>query len=126
MNLLLDTHVFLWWLDDPKLLSDEARKAITDGKNSVFISAAVIWEIAIKRSLGKLDAPLDIDSVIRENRFLDLPISIRHAQAIHQLSHLHRDPFDRMLIVQSLCEGLTLVSHDPFVHQYDGISLIMA
>jgi PIN domain nuclease of toxin-antitoxin system len=78
MTLLLDTHVFLWWLDDPELLSKQARKAIGDGKNIVYISAVVAWEISIKKALGKLDAPDDIEGAMTANRFLDgesLPIA---------------------------------------------------
>ena len=70
MTLSLDTHAFLWWLDDPQLLSKAARKAIGDGKNTIYVSAAVVWEIAIKRSLGKLDAPEDIEAAMAANRFL--------------------------------------------------------
>jgi len=76
MTLLLDTHVLLWWLDDPKQLSKAARKAIQDGANPVYVSAAVAWEIAIKKALGKLDAPDDLEDVIEANHFLPLPITI--------------------------------------------------
>ena len=76
MMLLLDTHVLLWWLDDPRQLSKAARKAIQDGTNPVYISAAVAWEIAIKKALGKLDAPDDLEDVVEANRFLSLPITI--------------------------------------------------
>lgn len=119
MTLLLDTHVFLWWLDDPKLLSKAARDVIGAGKNTVYISAAVAWEIAIKRSLGKLDAPDDFDAAMAKNRFLPLAITITHALAIIKLPGLHRDPFDRILIVQAQCESLTLVSRDPLFASYD-------
>ena len=73
MTFSLDTQAFLWWLDDPQLLSKAARKAIRDGKNTVYVSAAVVWEITIKRSLGKLDAPEDIEAAMAANRFLPLP-----------------------------------------------------
>lgn len=76
MTLSLDTHAFLWWLDDPQLLSKAACKAIGDGKNTVYVSAAVIWEIIIKRALGKLDAPDDLEAAMAANRFLPLPITI--------------------------------------------------
>ena len=82
MTLLLDTHAFLWWLDDPQLLSKAARKAIGDGKNTVYVSAAVAWEIAIKRALGKLDAPEDLEAAMTANRFLPLPVTIPHALAV--------------------------------------------
>ena len=82
MTLLLDTHVFLWWLDDPRLLSKAARKAVGDGKNTVYVSAAVVWEIVIKKALGKLDAPDDLEAAMAANRFLPLPVTIPHALAV--------------------------------------------
>jgi PIN domain nuclease of toxin-antitoxin system len=118
MTLSLDTHVFLWWLDDPRLLSDAARQAISDGKNTVYVSAAVVWEIAIKRAIGKLDAPHDLEAVIAANRFLPLPITVPHALAVETLSDHHRDPFDRLLIAQARVEGLKFVSRDSHVARY--------
>ena len=85
MTLLLDTHALLWWLDDPQLLSKAARKAITDGKNTVYVSAAVVWEIAIKRSLGELVSPHDLEGAMASNRFLPLPVTIPHALAFEML-----------------------------------------
>jgi PIN domain nuclease of toxin-antitoxin system len=119
MTLLLDTHKFLWWLDDPALLAESARKAIADGKNLVYVSAAVAWEIAIKRSLGKLDAPEDLEAVMAANRFLPLPVTVPHALAVATLPDHHRDPFDRLLIAQARHEGFQLVSRDPFMKLYD-------
>jgi PIN domain nuclease of toxin-antitoxin system len=119
MTLLLDTHTFLWWLDDPALLAESARKAIADGKNLVYVSAAVAWEIAIKRSLGKLDAPEDLEAVMAANRFLPLPVTVPHALAVATLPDHHRDPFDRLLIAQARHEGFQLVSRDPFMKLYD-------
>ncbi len=125
MTLLLDTHAFLWWLDDPKILSKAARKAIADGKNTVYISAAVIWEIAIKRSLGKLDAPDNLEAAMTSNRFLPLPVTIPHALAVEALPDHHRDPFDRLLIAQARHEGFKLVSRDHHVPLY-GVPHIVA
>lgn len=125
MMLLLDTHVFLWWLDDPRLLSEDARAAIADGKNSVYVSAAVVWEIAIKRALGKLDAPDDLEAVLEANRFLPLPITVPHALTVETLPPHHRDPFDRMLIAQARHEGFTFVSRDRHVSPY-GVPHIVA
>jgi PIN domain nuclease of toxin-antitoxin system len=118
MTLLLDTHVLLWWLDDPKQLSRAARGAIQDGANPVYISAAVAWEITIKKALGKLDAPDNLEDVIEANRFLPLPITIPHALAVHSLPPHHRDPFDRMLIAQALHEGFRLVTRDTEIAKY--------
>lgn len=125
MTLLLDTHVFLWWLDDPALLSEAARRAIGDGKNTVYISAAVVWEIAIKRSLGKLDAPDDLEAAIAANRFRTLPITVAHALVVPSLPDHHRDPFDRILVAQARHEGFQLVSRDPHMPGY-GVPLIVA
>jgi PIN domain nuclease of toxin-antitoxin system len=118
MTLLLDTHVFLWWLDDPKQLFEAARKAIANGRNVVYISAAVAWEIAIKQSLGKLEAPDDLEDAIRANRFLPLPVTLAHALAVRALPHHHRDPFDRLLIAQARAEGLRFVSRDTNVQKH--------
>ncbi len=125
MTLLLDTCVFLWWLDDPRRLSRAARKAIGDGKNTVDISAAVVWEIAIKRALGKFDAPRDLEGAMASNRFLPLPVTIPHALAVETLPNHHRDPFDRMLIAQARREGFKLVSRDHHVPLY-GVPHILA
>ncbi|MGO9596826.1 MAG: type II toxin-antitoxin system VapC family toxin [Isosphaeraceae bacterium] len=125
MTLLLDTHVLLWWLDDPQHLSKAARKAITDGKNTVYVSAAVVWEIAIKRSLGKLDAPHDLEGAMTSNRFMPLPVTIPHALAVEMLPGHHRDPFDRLLIAQAHYEGFKLVSRDSHVPLY-GVPHIVA
>ena len=118
MTLLLDTHALLWWLDNPRQLSRQARAAIQDGKNPVYISAAVVWEIAIKKALGKVDAPDNLEEVIEANRFLPLPITIPHAVAVQSLPALHRDPFDRILIAQALHEGFRLVTRDQEIAQY--------
>lgn len=118
MKLLLDTHVLLWWLDDPRQLSKAARKSIQDGANPVYISAAVAWEIAIKKAIGKLDAPDTLEEALEASRFLHLPITIAHALAVRSLPGHHRDPFDRMLIAQALQEGLCLVTRDLEIAKY--------
>ena len=118
MTLLLDTHVLLWWLDDPGLLSKKARNAIAQGDNMIFVSAAVTWEIAIKKALGKLDAPDDLQDVMAAERFQPLPITIPHAMAIAALPAIHQDPFDRIQIAQTKLESLTLVTRDRFIQQY--------
>ena len=118
MRLLLDTHALLWWLDDPRLLSEEARNAIKSGENIVYVSAAVIWEIVIKKALGKLDIPSNIERALATNGFSLLSITVPHALAVQKLPSHHRDPFDRMLIAQALQEGLILVSRDPNILKY--------
>ena len=118
MTLLLDTRVFLWWLDDPRKLSAAARQAVGNGRNTVFISAVVIWEIVIKKSLGKLKAPADLDRVIAANQFVPLPVTIAHVLALEKLAEHHRDPFDRLLIAQAFEEGLTFVTRDEHAARY--------
>lgn len=125
MNLLLDTHVVLWWLDDPVLLSEAARDAIAEPENAVFVSAVVAWEIAIKRGLGKLSAPADLKAAIQSSGFQQLPVTIAHALATESLPFHHRDPFDRMLIAQAICEGFTLVTRDSNISPYE-VSVITA
>ncbi len=125
MTLLLDTHVLLWWLDDPKLLSKAAQRAIREGGNTVYVSAAVVWEIAIKKALGKLTAPDDLEAPMTASRFLPLPITIPHALAVLTLPDHHRDPFDRMLIAQALHEKLRLVTRDQDIQKYP-VPLIIA
>lgn len=125
MRLLMDTHVFLWWLADDPSLGEQARTVIAAGHNLVYVSAATSWEISIKRSIGKLEAPPDIDNIVEEERFLKLPITLLHGQHAGQLPHLHRDPFDRMLVAQARVEGLTLVTNDPNIKRYD-VALLWA
>lgn len=118
MRLLLDTHVVLWWLTDDETLSAEVKEAI-DTEVEVFVSAATVWEIAIKQALGKLTAPPDLLDVLNRSGLVELPIRIRHAAEAGQLPLLHRDPFDRMLVAQARCEGMTLLSRDPQVQRYE-------
>ena len=106
-------------------MSKAARKAIGDGKNTVYVSAAVVWEIAIKRSLGKLDAPHDLEAAMLANRFLPLPITISHALAVEGLPKHHGDLFDRLLIAQARHEGFKFVSRDSHVARY-GVPHIVA
>lgn len=118
MKLLIDTHVVLWWLDDPGRIATPARQAISDRGNEVFVSVASAWEIAIKRALGKLEAPSDFEAVIRASRFTPLPIELKHAVAVESLSNHHRDPFDRMLVAQAITENLTIVTRDTNIQRY--------
>lgn len=120
MNLLLDTHAFLWAVDDNPNLSAIARKAIEDGENVVFVSAATAWEIAIKRAIGKLRAPKeDYLEELRLHRFTPLSITTEHALMVENLPFHHRDPFDRMLIAQAQQENLSIVTRDSHMKAYD-------
>lgn len=118
MRLLLDTHALLWWLADRELGVD-ARAAIEDPLNEVFVSAATAWEISIQRALGKLRVPDDLTTQLEANDFTPLAISIDHAFAAGSLPKHHDDPFDRMLIAQATLEELTLVTRDQHFAAYD-------
>jgi PIN domain nuclease of toxin-antitoxin system len=118
VSLLLDTHVVLWWLADAPELPDEVKDRL-DHEPDVRVSAVTIWEIAIKQSLGKITAPADLPELIRDSGFRELPVALAHAIAAGRLPPIHKDPFDRMLVAQARCEGLTLVTRDPFCQQYE-------
>ena len=119
MNLLLDTHILLWWLAADPHLPTAAGAAIASPDNTVAISAASAWEIAIKKAAGRLDAPDDLLDALDMNDFDTLPITAAHAVAAGALPAHHSDPFDRMLIAQTRAEQLVLVSVDSQFHQYD-------
>ncbi len=118
MNLLLDTHILLWWLDDHALLPVNAREAIADTDNLIILSAAVVWEIRIKQGIGKLEIAPNFYAVIKEQGFEMLAITPDHAYAVGDLPKHHRDPFDRILIAQAMLEGFTLVTHDAIFNKY--------
>ena len=118
MSLLLDTHIVLWWLADDPELPDEIKNRL-DHEPNVHVSAATIWEITIKQALGKITAPADLPERIRDSGFRELPISFAHAMAAGRLPLIHKDPFDRMLVAQARCEGLTLVTRDHHCQEYD-------
>ena len=116
---LLDTHALLWWLSDPDRLHPDAHAAIADPRHQVYVSAASVWEMAIKSTLGKLTVPDDLEAQLKAHRFDPLAITIQHARHIEGLPLLHRDPFDRMLVAQAQQESLTIITRDPEVQQYD-------
>jgi len=122
-RLLLDTHTFLWWIDDAPELSETARQAISNADNECFISVASCWEMAIKSSLGKLSLSKPVDRFvleqITENGFLMLNIELRHAAKVESLPFHHRDPFDRLLIGQAISDKLTLVTADRMFSHYE-------
>jgi PIN domain nuclease of toxin-antitoxin system len=122
VKLLLDNHAFLWWLaEDPKL-SVEAKKAVADP--SSIVSAATVWELSIKATLGRLDLDgADLVKEIEENDFVELPMTARHTLAAATLPRHHEDPFDRMLIAQAQIEGLTVVTRDPAFRAY-GVTIL--
>ena len=119
MNLLLDTHALLWWLADANELGPDARAAIGDPTRVVYFSAVNVWEIVIKKALGKLAVPDELPTVLEEQPFERLAMTVDHAFKVAQLPTYHRDPFDRLLIAQCLVEGLTIVTHDGDIAKYD-------
>ncbi len=122
MKLLLDTHALLWFHQRHPSISSSVRDAIANSDNECFVSIASLWEIAIKISLGKLRLPLSLDEFIQRNildaGFSLLNIEVRHLLAVADLPRHHGDPFDRLLIVQSLCDSLTLVSCETQFDKY--------
>jgi PIN domain nuclease of toxin-antitoxin system len=118
MGLLLDTHVVLWWLTDDVALAAEVKDQL-DHEPDVYVSAATIWEVAIKQAVGKLPEPAGLPELIRDSGFAELPISSQHAMTAARLPLIHRDPFDRMLVAQAQDENLTLITRDPRCQKYD-------
>jgi PIN domain nuclease of toxin-antitoxin system len=123
LKLLLDTHAALWFLSGDERLGESAKRQITDDTNRVLLSAAVVWEVAIKRSLGKLVVPEEYLSLLLGAGVQALPVSIDHAAAVEGLPWHHRDPFDRMLVAQASLEAAALVSGDDALRPY-GVTLI--
>lgn len=121
MNLLLDTHVALWAITDSPKLAQKARELIESPKSSIWVSAASIWEIAIKHGLGRGDMPI---SGVQAHRYFQdsgyrlLSIEPEHAAAIDTLPAHHADPFDRILVAQALIEPMRLITHDPMLARY--------
>ena len=123
MKLLLDTQLLLWAAGQPKRLSKAASKLLQSPENELLFSAASIWEIAIKRGLGRDDFRVDPRLLRRgliDNGYTELPISSQHAVSIDTLPALHKDPFDRLLLAQALTEGITLLTSDAQLALYPG------
>ena len=116
MRLLLDTHVVIWW-DVGATMARDARRAIRDA-DEVYVSAASSWEIAIKTAIGKIQRSRSLAEVCEQSGFRELPVLMRHADELLTLPHLHRDPFDRLLVAQAIAEDLVLVTRDPAVAAY--------
>lgn len=122
MRLLLDTHVVLWWLADDAGLGGDVKDMI-DTEIDVFVSAATLWEVSIKTSLGKL-GPVDLPERILASGLRELPMTAMHSIAAGRLPRIHRDPFDRMLVAQARAQTLTLVTRDEQIAKYD-VSLLL-
>jgi len=123
MKVLLDTHVFLWWIVDDPRLSPRARKIIGNEENTPFLSAASAWEIAIKAKLGRLKLPDDPERFIPEQMALNaiesLPVQVSHALHVYTLPEYHSDPFDRIIIAQAQLEGLPILTADSQISRYE-------
>ncbi len=118
MHLLLDTHIYIWWLKDDRHLSKKAR-AMIRAADEVYISSVSIWEAAIKIQIGKLDVVIDdLVASIENEGFIELPLMAKHAAMVTKLPHYHRDPFDRMLVAQAMDEPLRLVTADEKLKPY--------
>jgi PIN domain nuclease of toxin-antitoxin system len=120
LNLLLDTHLVLWWMaGEPSRISEKALAALGSDGAAPIVSAVTVWEAAIKRGLGKLEAPPDLLAQLEGAGVQLLPITPRHADRVASLPLHHRDPFDRLLVAQAAIEGLPLVSDDQSLRRYE-------
>ena len=125
MRLLLDTHIFLWAVAGSPLLKPAARRLL-ESADEVYVSAASVWEVAIKARLGKIDAdPRELAAAIDASGFLELPVSAAHAAGVASLELHHNDPFDRLLIAQALAEPLKLVTVDDVLAKYSDVVLLV-
>lgn len=123
MKLLLDTQILLWAAGQPKQLSAAARKLLNNPRNELLFSAASLWEIAIKNTLGRADfrvEPRLLRRGLLDNGYLELPVTSQHAVSIDSLPPLHKDPFDRLLLAQAISEGITLLTSDAQLARYPG------
>jgi PIN domain nuclease of toxin-antitoxin system len=122
LRALLDTHTFLWWINDDGRLSQRLREIISDGASEVLFSVVSGWEIAVKARLGRLALPGAIEPYIRDqisrNRFEILPIDLAHVLRVSLLPDHHKDPFDRILVAQAQIENLTILTADPEIARY--------
>lgn len=118
MRYLIDSHVIVWWLEDPQRLTPEARLAISEADHEVYFSAASVWELGLKIAKGKLRMPQDFPALLEAEGFVSLPVTASHALHSLNLPVLHQDPFDRMLIAQALEEGLILITRDEHILRY--------
>jgi len=128
MNILLDTHILLWAVADSNKLSDKATELLEDGANGLFCSVASLWEIAIKSTLSRSDFQIDIPKLrhaLPDMAIQELPVTGTHTEQLIQLPIIHNDPFDRMLIAQSIAEPLTFITRDKLLQSYsNGIVLV--
>jgi len=125
VRLLLDTHLLLWWLGDSSSLPRSAREAIREPENTIFVSAVTLWEIWLKKSLGKLRLPGNFEAKLASEAFESLPMVGAHAREVASLPWHHRDPFDRMLVAQARSERLILLTADDHLEAYGDFVRVM-
>lgn len=122
MKLLLDTHAFIWWFNEPEKLSTKALTLLTDGGNDLILSVASIWEMQIKVQLGKLKFTVSLRELVesheQKNGVQVLPVELEHVLTLDTLPPYHKDPFDRLLVAQASVEGASLISSDPVFSSY--------
>jgi len=118
MRWLLDPHVILWWYFDSSRLTKKHREIIADEANEIYVSAATIWEIEVKRRNGKISCPAELMERMKEDGFLLLPIRAEHLVPLRTIPSIHQDPFDRLLVCQSVAEQIPLISYDDKVNAY--------
>jgi PIN domain nuclease of toxin-antitoxin system len=123
MNYLLDTHVVLWWLTEPKNIAVKARKIISDKVENIYISSASCWEMAIKKGVGRLKFPTNILEILTSEGFEIIPITANESLSVADLPLIHQDPFDRLLIVQAKLNDMVLITRDETIMQYPVITL---
>jgi|SRR5579884_1544320 len=126
MRILLDTHLMLWWLASDRRLPKQAERLITDSDNEVYVSAASVWEIAIKSALGRIEGDVtEIEAALEPSGLIQLPINGKHAVQVSKLPLYHQDPFDRMLVAQSLVEPMRLLTHDRILERYGEMVILV-
>ena len=118
-RVLLDTHIFIWWLTDDEKLAKKQKRTIQNSSNVIIVSAVTAWEIAIKRAAGKIDFPVEIEELIVNEGFEPLPISVKHGELAGNLPPIHADPFDRMLVAQAMIEELVIMTVDRRIPKYE-------
>ncbi len=118
MKYLLDTHILIWWAENNKKLKPQYKKIIADGDNVIFVSVVSVWEVIIKSKLKKIKLDVPINKIIERYGFHILDINIDHVLKLNSLKDHHKDPFDRLLIAQSIIEDFTLLTDDKLINQY--------
>lgn len=116
---LLDTHILLWWLTAPSRLGATTAAILDDRRNALRVSAAVLWELAIKKAIGRIEMPGDLLNLLDDQDIRVLPIEAQHALAVADLPLLHGDPFDRIQVAQARIERLVIITRDPMIPRYD-------